>query len=581
MKFGIARRLALLLALTGVLASGFTGYYAYSTSRDLLVQAAEQRLLTATQVLVRQLLVALDNTGRDVRLVAGHPRALLALTARDAGVRADAEADLDALFARMLNTHPEYFQMRLISAADHGLERVRLDRDAAGLIRVAGDDLQEKGHYPYAFDTLRLPAGSVYVSTPVINHERGAHAGQDKPSLQLAAPIYGGDKQPLGLIVISVDLDNIFGQLAADLPPGIELILTNRQGDFLVHPDHAQAFAFDRGRRALVQEQFPATTALVDGLAKHVVTTARLDPRDGGEVVAAFVKQHLPAPQPDRFFVLGLAQPLAAVLAASDAVGAATLRIVLGFSALSVLLALLLARAVTRPLNQVVHAVQRFSAGHAQALLPTERGDEIGVLARSVGDMQQQIQAQIATLHAKQSELDHLASHDSLTGLPNRRVFLDRMEHALLHVRRDGGQMALLFIDLDHFKEINDRLGHAAGDELLRIVAQRMCRAVREADTVARIGGDEFLILLDATSADVVVDLVAQKLLDVLAPPVPYGDEMLRIEASIGIGCYPQDGATVTEVIAAADRAMYRAKEEGRNRYCFADTAPEATRIGE
>jgi len=578
MRFGIARRLALLLALAGVLASGFTGYYAYNASRDLLLKAAEQRLLTATQVLVRQLLVALDTSARDVRLVAGHPRVLQALATGDRKLRGAAEAELDAWFTQTLLTRPEYFQMRLIATADYGRERVRLERDAAGLVRVVGDDLQEKGHFPYVFESLRLPAGSVYISTPAINHERGAHAGQDKPSLQLAAPVYGDGPEPLGVVVIGVDLDSLFAQLAADLPAGIELILADRLGDFLVHPDRRLAFAFDRGQRALIQEHFPAAMALINGASNRVVTTARLAPHLGGEVVAVFVKQHLRAPQPERFFVLGLAQPLAAVLAESDAVGAATLRIVLGFSALSVLLAVLLARAVTGPLKQMVRAVHRFAAEHVREPLPVVRRDEIGELARSVDRMQEEIQGQIAALQAKEAALDHLASHDSLTGLPNRRVFMDRLELALARARRGGEPIALLFVDLDRFKEVNDHAGHAAGDALLRTVAQRMRGAVREADTVARMGGDEFLVLLDGAAESIAAGQVARKLLDGLAQPVPYGGESLTIEASIGVSLCPRDGTTAGEIIAAADRAMYRAKAEGRNRYCFAgsgDAVPE------
>ena len=97
--------------------------------------------------------------------------------------------------------------MRLIAAAEHGMERVRVDRDRDRLVRVEDDDLQEKGHYPYVYDTLQLPADTAYISRPVINHEQGAHAGQDKPSLQLAVPIHGGAKEALGLVVINVDME--------------------------------------------------------------------------------------------------------------------------------------------------------------------------------------------------------------------------------------------------------------------------------------------------------------------------------------------------------------------------------------
>jgi diguanylate cyclase len=566
-RLGLGGRFTLLLALIGMLASGLTGYYAFSTSRSLLVTAAEQRLLTATHVLVRQLVVTLEGVVRDVRLLAGHPLAAEALAAAVAEERGRAEAGVDALFAGMLETRPEYFQIRLISAADHGQERVRIDRDGEGIVRVAGDDRQEKGHYPYVYETLRQPAGRIYISPPAINHEEGAHAGLDKPTMQMAVPIRDGNRV-LGLVVISVDMNRIFQQLSAELPDNIAFMLSNRDGDFLVHPDPAKAFAFDRGQRVQVQNEFPATVDLLAGGADDLVTVTD---RPGPErAVAAFVRYRFGAEYEHRSFILGLSQPLADVLADSDTVGTATARIVLAFSLVSIFLAILLARAVIRPLNQMLRSVERFSSGKARTPLPVQRHDEIGVLARSVDSLQQQIDGQMAALQEKQRELDHLASHDSLTGLPNRRLFLDRLAQALARSRRSGEPLALLFIDLDHFKEINDRLGHGAGDVVLRAVAERLVAEVREIDTVARLGGDEFIILLDATGDRAVIANIATTLLAVLADPVAVAGESVAIGGSIGISCYPRDGSNATEIIAAADKAMYCAKHEGRNNFRFA-----------
>jgi diguanylate cyclase (GGDEF)-like protein len=569
---GIALRFGLLLAFVGVLASGLTGYYAYNASRDLLVSAAETRLLTATQVLSRRITVMLDAAAADVRLLAGHPRAAAILRVPSANGHAAMEDELAVLFERVLAVHPEYFQIRLISADEHGIERVRMDRHETEVLRVGGEDLQEKGHYPYVFDTLTQSPGTVYVSRPVINHERGAHAGQGKPALQIAAPIHADGGSPLGLVVINVDLNSMFTLLAADLPQDFGLYLANRWGDYLVHPDSAKAFAFDQGRRVLVQEQFAATAALIDGEGDQVVTTAAV-PHVGGDVVAVFMKQPFKAPQQTTFFILGLSQPLRTVLKESNALGIVALQIVFAFSALSIILAALLARAVTRPLDQMVQAVQHFTADHSRDPLPVARGDEIGVLARSFAEMQQQIAAQLTTLHQNQRELDHLASHDSLTGLPNRRMFDDRLEHALARARRSNEHLALLFIDLDCFKEINDSRGHAAGDTVLRAVATRIRAVVREFDTVARLGGDEFIVLLEATGGAAAVAGIAQKILDALTPAIPHEDGPLRIGASIGISQYPMDATNAAELAARADRAMYKAKSAGRNRFCLVNCA--------
>ncbi|HJV69015.1 diguanylate cyclase domain-containing protein [Ideonella sp.] len=570
-KLGIAWRLGLALAGVGVLAAALTGYYGYTASRTMLIAGAEERLQTATRVLVRQLAVGLNGTARDVRLLANHPQAARLLARADPRVQAFNENNVEMLFERLLDTHPEYFQMRLIDVTDHGLERIRVDRDEGGLVRVSGDDLQEKGHYPYVFETLRLPPGAVYVSRPAINHEVGAHAGLGKPSLQVAAPVHDVDGRARGVVVINVDLNGLFAQLAADLPPGLQLYLTNSAGDFLIHPDPAQAFAFDRGQVARLQDAFPAAQAMTregPGRQDELVTTASLGAQ--GAVVAAFMRQPLGELQREDEFILGLAQPLSVVLKDSEQLGAASARIVVAFSALAVLLAALLARAMTRPLNQIVDAVRRFAEGAPGGRLPSARQDEIGLLARSIEAMQSQIRAQFATLEQKQGELDRLASHDSLTGLHNRRFFLDRLDHALAHAKRTDGQLALLFIDLDNFKAINDELGHAAGDHVLRTLAQRLKHVVREVDTVARIGGDEFIILLDEIDGIEGVSIVAHKVLDVLSQPVRRGETDLVLGASIGASLYPENGEGAIELIAAADQAMYRAKSGGRMRVCLA-----------
>lgn len=573
---GIAWRLGLALACVGVLAAALTGYYGYSASRAMLIAGAEDRLQTATRVLVRQLAVGLNGTARDVRMLADHPQAARLLARADPRVQEFNENNVALLFERVLDTHPEYFQMRLIDVTDHGLERIRVDRDDSGLVRVSGDDLQEKGHYPYVFETLRLPAGTVFVSRPAINHEVGAHAGLGKPSLQVAAPVHDVNGLARGVVVINVDLNGLFAQLAADLPPGLQLYLTNGAGDFLIHPDPGQAFAFDRGQVARLQDAFPAAAAMTrEGPDRkdELVTTAA--PGTQGAVVAAFMRQPSGELQREDEFILGLAQPLSVVLKDSEQLGAVSARLVAGFSVLAVLLAALLARALTRPLDQIVDAVRRFADGAPGGRLPSARKDEIGLLARSIENMQDQIRAQFATLEQKQGELDRLASHDSLTGLHNRRVFLDRLDHALAHAKRTDGKLALLFIDLDNFKAINDELGHAAGDYVLRTLAQRLKHVVREVDTVARIGGDEFIILLDEIDDVDGLSVVAHKVLDALSLPVRRGEADLVLGASIGVSHYPNNGERATELIAAADQAMYRAKSSGRMRICLAGDGGE------
>lgn len=166
-------------------------------------------------------------------------------------------------------------------------------------------------------------------------------------------------------------------------------------------------------------------------------------------------------------------------------------------------------------------------------------------------------------------QLLRLAYHDALTGLPNRRLLEDRLTQALSLAQREGTGLSLLFIDLDRFKPINDRLGHEVGDLVLQEVARRLNQSVRQGDTVARIGGDEFVILLQSAVRTEDVELIASKLLSRLSEPVTASDHQLLIGASIGCARFPQNGSDTNTLLHNADSAMYAAKRFGGNHFCF------------
>lgn len=171
---------------------------------------------------------------------------------------------------------------------------------------------------------------------------------------------------------------------------------------------------------------------------------------------------------------------------------------------------------------------------------------------------------------AAEQQIEFQAYHDALTGLANRRLFQEHLSLALALAQRRVMPVAVLFLDLDHFKVINDSLGHTIGDELLREVARRLKAAVREGDTVARVGGDEFTIVLQELSRRDAATIVAQKVLQTIAEPIEIGEHRLYITTSIGIAFYPADGDDAETVLKSADTAMYRAKAEGRNTYQLA-----------
>ena len=171
---------------------------------------------------------------------------------------------------------------------------------------------------------------------------------------------------------------------------------------------------------------------------------------------------------------------------------------------------------------------------------------------------------------AAEQRIAHMAQHDTLTGLPNRALLGDRVRLAIAQARRQGGRLALMYIDLDHLKPVNDSLGHHVGDQLLRAVAKRMQDSVRASDTVARVGGDEFVVLLPTIGGEQDALPVAEKVRQALGQPftLPSGD-VVQVSASAGIALFPDHGSDEFQLARAADTAMYRAKALGRDRVEF------------
>jgi diguanylate cyclase (GGDEF)-like protein len=197
-------------------------------------------------------------------------------------------------------------------------------------------------------------------------------------------------------------------------------------------------------------------------------------------------------------------------------------------------------------------------------------------LERAVAERTVELQAanrrledEIAERKEAESRAQHLADHDALTGLPNRRLLEDRLRQALALSQRSRKQTAVMFVDLDRFKIINDSLGHAIGDVLLKEIADRLVRQLRVGDTICRMGGDEFVVVLPDVKRSSDVANVAQKIIETVSQPVQADERELQVSASVGISVFPDDGRDAETLIRNADAAMYHAKEIGRSNYQF------------
>ncbi|MET0050711.1 MAG: GGDEF domain-containing protein [Candidatus Thiodiazotropha sp.] len=216
-------------------------------------------------------------------------------------------------------------------------------------------------------------------------------------------------------------------------------------------------------------------------------------------------------------------------------------------------------RNLLQPIAQTAQALKQEASGISddRPHLVTSNLRETQDLITAFSEMRRQV-------HNRQSHLDHLVHHDALTQLPNRILFRDRLEHALAIAMRGDVLVGLMFIDLDRFKQVNDSLGHLVGDELLKNIAQRLTSLMRSSDTVARLSGDEFAILIEGISSRESLEPLAEKILNAISEPMEIAGNELRISASIGIAVAPFDDVSVEYLLRDADTAMYEAKRQGR-----------------
>ncbi len=423
-----------------------------------------------------------------------------------------------------LNTTELYDQLRLLDMQGHEVERANYNNGHPAL--VPRDQLQDKSRRYYFRQAIRLGPNDLFISPLDLNIEHGVVEVPFKPTIRLSMPVFAAPQQKVGLLVLNYQASHLLKLLREQVAGNGKILMLNRDGYWLVGPSPQSEWGFvieARRQHNLAQQQPELWRAIrssesgtfdIDNM--HYVFSTIYPFRD----LARIPKLTLSAPPDEYFWKLLVRYPDA------DAVAR---------------------------VSSLRHSLGLWSAIFAMLLLSLAWLYSVAIEKRN---------------HSEQ-RLRYLAYHDELTGLTSRARFMDRLEHTLALARRHRTAFAVLYLDLDRFKPINDRFGHAAGDRLLRHVARTLIGCVREIDTVARLGGDEFAIVLAELQAGSDAEFVADKILQALAEPFTDDDRSLAIGCSIGIAVYPDDGDDSDHLLRCADQAMYQAKQEGRNRYCF------------
>jgi len=386
--------------------------------------------------------------------------------------------------------------------------------------------------------------------------------------LLASAPLYDLTNKLIGVVAFEVGADSFFMLIQGSTGLGVsgETLLGKKVGDHVLFlnplrhdPDAALKKTARIGDKKAVDIQRAACGTNGSGLT--------CDYR-GTEVVSAW--KYIPA------LKWGIVTKIDASEAFTpindlrrDLFAAGALALLLG-----TLFSLGLAHSMARPIRALKEGAEQLGNGNLEYRIPVTSNDEIGTLASTFNRMI----VNLKEITEARDRVHHQANHDPLTGLPNRLLLEDRLEQALLEAKREGKMVGVMFLDLDGFKGVNDTYGHDVGDILLKQVAGRLCYCLRQSDTVARIGGDEFVIVLQRIKAPGNLEHIAQKILNTIQAEFKISSITIRIGISIGGCVFPNDGLGSEELMQLADEAMYKAKKSGKNTFRLAATAayPEA-----
>lgn len=224
---------------------------------------------------------------------------------------------------------------------------------------------------------------------------------------------------------------------------------------------------------------------------------------------------------------------------------------------------------IKTPLENLMKQISKIKTSDYSSSNIFKTGDELEEIGHSINELALAVNNREKSIRESQEKLEYLSTHDELTGLLNRRSFSIKLDYALSSANRNGRKVAILFLDLDQFKGINDTLGHTVGDSLLILVSHRLEQTLRKSDVLARVGGDEFNIFIEGFKTIGEIQIIAQKIVDDFAEPFVFGDHEITTSTSIGISIYPDDGLESEILIKNADLAMYESKNVGRNTYNF------------
>lgn len=528
------------------------GWLAYEQLRSTAVERSSVQMTTLMDQMARNFQMHQDVAKANAKLFADASlMRAYALTEDEEERYVLMLPSLLKLFSSYLRAYPDYTEIRFL--LPDGYE------DARTTLIPIPNITEEEGDTPFFQQLSRFKGDAfVQVSTPPDSHTVSLQVARPVRLIDLATQDPLNGKPTLrGYLVVTMGLDFMAEQMAnSRAGEKAHTLIVNENGEILFHQDPSQLgqyISVPLLKKALEigknDQLVPAVYQETDSL----LATRRL--HEGLLLIGILPKEEL--------------------LKESQRLGNSVAWIVLGTIVL-LIFALLISMNVlmVRPLKQLMGAVREIGRGNLAPTIALSTSDELGKLGLSFQEM-------AGNLEKSRVKVEHLAYHDSLTGLPNRFRAHETLRHMISLAHRESRRMAVLFLDLDNFKRVNDTLGHQVGDQLLMEMAIRLQVVLRAEDVIhqevsqhtsdvlARLGGDEFVVLLSNVSSSRDAAKVASRILDIMKLPFYFNDNEIYSGCSIGISLFPSDGSDVDDLIKRADAAMYQAKSQGRNNFQF------------
>ncbi len=501
-------------------------YYIDNRSRTLLLHNSEYLNILQQEEITKH---EIEHVIGDLKVLSHHS----AFKQYDLENKLDVRA-IQYDFLQFSIEKPKYDQIRFISA--DGMEKVRINRKDSQSFIVADSHLQNKANRYYFSDTMELDKGNVFFSPLDLNIEHGVIEEPINPMVRVATPVVNSTGLKIGIVIINVKANHLLNQLRfLDNVSAGATLLINSDSYFLkgFNSNDEWGFMYPEKNDLKFSKQFPS--------AWETISTTNRGQFITDEGLFTFVTIH-PLPE--------------TIHSSTGATGAFE-------SSSKKFLAneyywFLVSYVTPLNHNSRIWIFYLFGTIFLLFLLGLYSWKNTQIECKRV---------------SAEKALEREATHDALTQLPNRKALYQRLDYIIENAKRKERKFALLFIDLDKFKTVNDTYGHKAGDTVLVTTSSRIKSVLRKSDTVARIGGDEFIVLLPELEQTESPEIVAKKLIDIINKPILIKSEHNVIEqyvgASIGISIYPDDGDSSDVLTHKADQAMYNAKNRGRNQFYY------------